>query len=64
VTSKSFGYEHCVTRAKALGVRQLEWTCDRNAAGFYRAMGGEPIGTRPSGIPGDEPLTLMELRID
>jgi GNAT superfamily N-acetyltransferase len=57
-------FKHCVTRAKQRGIQHLEWTCDRNARGFYLAMGGKVIGTRPSGIAGDEPLTLMELHLD
>jgi GNAT superfamily N-acetyltransferase len=56
-------FEHCVARAKALGLRRLRWTCDRYALGFYLAMGGRRTGTQPSGIVGDDPLTVMELRI-
>lgn len=56
-------FEHAVSRARELGVRRLEWSCDGYAVGFYLRMGGEVTGSRPSGIEGDEPLTEMGLRI-
>ena len=67
VIGRGFGramFEHCVTRAKVRGVRHLVWSCDDNALGFYLTLGGQVVGTQPSGIAGDEPLTLMELRLD
>lgn len=67
VIGRGFGramFEHCVTRAKQRGVRRLVWSCDDNALGFYFTMGGHAVGTQPSGIAGDDPLTLMELRLD
>jgi GNAT superfamily N-acetyltransferase len=56
-------FEHAVTRARALGVMRLEWSCDANALGFYVAMGGQVTGSSPSGIEGDEPLTDMAITI-
>jgi len=56
-------FEHAVTTARRAGVHWLEWDTDGNAAGFYRAMGGREIGTRPSGIPGDDPLIVMRFEI-
>jgi len=56
-------FEHAVTTARRAGADRLEWDTDSNAAGFYRAMGGREIGTRPSSISGDEPLIVMRLEI-
>ena len=56
-------FEHAVARATARNVKRLEWSCDANAQGFYLAMGGEVVGSRPSGIADDEPLTEMAIRI-
>jgi GNAT superfamily N-acetyltransferase len=39
----------------------LRWSTDQHSLGFYQRMGGQSIGTEPSGIAGDQPLTLMEL---
>ncbi|MGA8260710.1 MAG: GNAT family N-acetyltransferase [Arenicellales bacterium] len=45
--------EHAKRRATALGARRLIIQGDPNAVGFYRAAGGEEIGTLESGsIPG------------
>ena len=54
-------FEHAVTNARRCGCTRLEWETDANAAGFYLAMGGREIGTRPSGIESGEPLTRMRL---
>lgn len=54
-------FEHATERARGAGARWLVWSTDANALGFYLRMGGEVIGAEPSGITGDEPLTLMRL---
>jgi GNAT superfamily N-acetyltransferase len=54
-------FEHAVASARRQGCTGLEWETDANAAGFYLAMGGRDIGTRPSGVEGGEPLTRMRL---
>src|SRR6188508_2295525 len=56
-------FEQAVEAARALGADRLVWSTDRNALGFYLAMGGVVTGSTPSGIAADEPLTLMELRV-
>jgi GNAT superfamily N-acetyltransferase len=56
-------FEHGVSRATERGVKNVVWSCDANALGFYLAMGGQVTGSIPSGIEGDEPLTEMALRI-
>jgi GNAT superfamily N-acetyltransferase len=55
-------FEHVLASARRSGVRRLEWDTDANAAGFYLAMGGQPLGTSPSGIAGD-PLTRMRITL-
>lgn len=54
-------FDHACERARAMGARWLVWSTDANALAFYRRMGGEVIGSEPSGIEGDEPLTSMRL---
>ena len=64
VVGKGLGrrlFEHASGRARAIGATALEWSTDGYALGFYRAMGGRTIGTSPSGIAGDPPLTRMRL---
>ena len=56
-------FAHASERAREAGGRWLVWSTDGNALGFYRHMGGEVTGTEPSGIEGDEPLTLMQLEL-
>jgi len=56
-------FEHAVERSRATGAERLVWSTDRYALGFYLVMGGVITGSEPSGIAGDEPLTLMELRL-
>ena len=53
-------FEHVAECARERGADVLRWTVDRYALGFYLRMGGRIIGTEPSGIAGDEPLTGME----
>jgi GNAT superfamily N-acetyltransferase len=57
-------FEDAVARARERGARRLTWDSDVQAAGFYRAMGGVPIGTTPSSIEETGPLMRMELRLD
>ena len=54
-------FEHAVASARRCGCTGLELETDANAAGFYLAMGGREIGTRPSGIANAEPLIRMRL---
>jgi len=56
-------FEQAVEAARALGADRLVWSTDRNALGFYLAMGGVVTGSTPSGIAADEPLTTMEMRL-
>ena len=56
-------FDQAVVRARAVGAKRLVWSTDRYALGFYLTMGGVITGSEPSGIAGDEPLTLMELRL-
>ena len=56
-------FEQAVERARAVRAERLVWSTDRYALGFYLTMGGVITGSEPSGIAGDEPLTLMELRV-
>ncbi len=37
-------FEHAARRAATLGARRLEWQAEPNAVGFYRRMGGTPVG--------------------
>lgn len=54
-------FEHVAHRTALRGAVVLRWSTDQHAIGFYKRMGGRSIGTEPSGIAGDDPLTLMEL---
>ena len=54
-------FEQAVQAARTLGADRLVWSTDQYPLGFYLAMGGIVTGSTPSGIAGDEPLTLMEL---
>ena len=54
-------FEHLARRARDRGALVLRWSTDQQAFGFYERMGGRGIGTEPSDIAGDDPLTLMEL---
>ena len=54
-------FEHAAERGRAGRARWLVWSTDSNALGFYLRMGGGIIGTTPSGIAGEEPLTCMRL---
>lgn len=55
--------EHALAEARRRGFRTLEVQADPNAESFYRRMGCEPAGFRPSGsIPGRElPVLRIEL---
>jgi N-acetylglutamate synthase-like GNAT family acetyltransferase len=54
-------FEHAVAAARGRACTRLVWDTEAYAAGFYRAMGGREVGSRPSGIPTEPPLILMEL---
>jgi GNAT superfamily N-acetyltransferase len=54
-------FERVAERARQRGAVVLRWSTDQHSLGFYERMGGRVIGTEPSGIVGDDPLTLMEL---
>jgi GNAT superfamily N-acetyltransferase len=54
-------FEHLADRARERGALKIRWSTDQHSLGFYERMGGRVIGTEPSGIAGDDPLTLMEL---
>ena len=56
-------FEHDVQRACQRGAAVLRWSTDPHAQGFYERMGGRVTGSEPSGIAGDDPLTLMELTL-
>lgn len=57
-------FEHACEQARQMGARELIWSTDGHALGFYLRMGGQVTGTEPSGIAGDEPLTAMRLQLD
>jgi GNAT superfamily N-acetyltransferase len=54
-------FEHLAGRARQRGAVKMRWSTDQHSLGFYERMGGRVVGTEPSGIAGDVPLTLMEL---
>jgi hypothetical protein len=56
--------DHARATASVLGYRTMIIQGDPHAAPFYRAMGGQLIGSRPSAsIPGRElPLFRIDLR--
>ncbi|HSI98862.1 MAG TPA: GNAT family N-acetyltransferase, partial [Patescibacteria group bacterium] len=63
---KGFGralFEHAAQAAAQRGAVVLRWSTDPYALGFYERMGGRVIGTEPSGIANDAPLTLMEIEL-
>jgi GNAT superfamily N-acetyltransferase len=57
-------FEHAARHAHRTGTRWLVWSTDRNALGFYLAMGGVVTGSTPSGVTGDAPLVTMRLDLD
>ena len=56
-------FEHAVTVADGLGAQRLEWDADPYAVGFYRAMGGEQIGSTPSAAEPGRMLPRMQLAL-
>lgn len=56
-------FEHAAARAAKRGAHVLRWSTEKNTHGFYERMGGRVVGSEPSGIDGEEPLILMELRL-
>ena len=57
-------FEHCAATVRGCGVARLEWECEGQTLGFYLAMGGQVIGSSPSGIPSEQPLARMVLKTD
>lgn len=57
-------FKHALERARTMGARQLVWSTDANAFGFYLRMGGEVTGSERSGIEGDEALITMRRDLD
>ena len=51
-------------RALRAGARTLSIQSDPHAAGFYRAMGAEPAGSRASASIRGRRLPLLQLRLD
>ena len=56
-------FEHAATVADGLGAQRLEWDADPYAVGFYRAMGGEQIGSTPSAAEPGRMLPRMQLAL-
>ena len=57
-------FQHALGIAAALGATHLEWDADPYAVGFYRAMGGEEIGSTPSAAEPGRMLPRMRLTVD
>ncbi|HYU56623.1 MAG TPA: GNAT family N-acetyltransferase [Actinomycetota bacterium] len=55
-------WDHAVGTARALGLTSFLIEADPHAEGFYRTMGAEWIGTRPTGV-GGRPLPLFRFSI-
>lgn len=56
-------WQHAVATARERGCRELRVQSDPHAEGFYRAMGAERIGSKPSTVfPGKE-LPLLRLAL-
>jgi hypothetical protein len=49
--------------AAALGAGRMEWDADPYAVGFYRAMGGEEIGSTPSAAEPGRMLPRMRIAV-
>jgi GNAT superfamily N-acetyltransferase len=56
-------FEYIVAEARRLGAVELVVESDPNAAGFYRKMGAEQIGTAPSIVDPERQLPLLRLRL-
>jgi GNAT superfamily N-acetyltransferase len=54
-------FNHAADVAEGLGAGRLEWDADPYAVGFYRAMGGEEIGSTPSAAEPGRLLPRMRL---
>jgi GNAT superfamily N-acetyltransferase len=54
-------FDHAAGVAEGLGATRMEWDADPFAAGFYRAMGGEEIGSTPSAAEPGRTLPRMRL---
>jgi GNAT superfamily N-acetyltransferase len=56
-------WNHAVRQARKRGASALIAVSDPNAAGFYRRMGAEPAGARPSEIDPARPLPIYRLSL-
>ena len=56
-------WNHAVGQARKQGASALIAVSDPNAAGFYRRMGAEPAGARPSEIDPARPLPIYRLSL-
>lgn len=59
-----FLFQHAVRVAGDLGATRMEWDAEPYALGFYRAMGGEEIGTVPSAAEPGRVLPRMRIALD
>ncbi len=57
-------FQHAVGIAGAMGASRMEWDADPYAVGFYRAMGGEEIGSTPSAAEPGRMLPRMRISVD
>jgi GNAT superfamily N-acetyltransferase len=56
-------FQHAVGIAAALGAGRMEWDADPYAVGFYRAVGGEEIGSTPSAAEPGRMLPRMRIAV-
>ena len=59
-----FLFQHAVGVAADGGATRMEWDADPFAVGFYRAMGGEEIGSTPSAAEPGRMLPRMRIAVD
>jgi GNAT superfamily N-acetyltransferase len=55
--------DHAVAYARRLGATEIVVESDPNAEGFYRAMGAERVGSRPSIVDPGRQLPLLRLKV-
>ena len=56
-------FQHAVGVAADLGATRMEWDAEPYAVGFYRAMGGEEIGSTPSAAEPGRMLPRMSIGV-
>jgi GNAT superfamily N-acetyltransferase len=59
-----FLFQQAVGVAADGGASRMEWDADPFAVGFYRAMGGEEIGSTPSAAEPGRMLPRMRIAVD